>query len=62
LAFARRISAVVSCSVRSHSMTVGGYSTENAVLSPERTLLVPIRFVMASRREAVAEGEMVKER
>jgi hypothetical protein len=61
LAFARRISAVVSCSVRSHSMTVDGYSTENAVVPPEWTLLMPIRCVMVSRREAVTEEEMAKD-
>jgi hypothetical protein len=43
-------------------MTVGDYSAENAVVPPERTLLMPIRCVMVSRRKAVAEGEMVKGR
>jgi len=62
LAFARRISAVVSCNVRSHSMTVGGYSMENAVVPPERTLLVPIRCIIASRRVGACEGEIVEER
>jgi hypothetical protein len=42
-------------------MTVGDYSTENAVVPPERTLLVPIRCVIVLRR-GVCEGEIAEER
>jgi hypothetical protein len=42
-------------------MTVGGYSTENAVVPPELTLLVPIRCVIALRK-GVCEGEIAEGR